>query len=86
MCYAGRYTLVKHVLNTLPIYTMNTHTIPLVTINRMNTITKKSLWNASNTSHKKSPIKWEVICQPRDKKLKNLKRGLHLKTRIATSG
>lgn len=52
---------------------MNTHTIPLVTINRINTITKKFLWNASNTTHKKSPIK-------------NLKRGLHLKTRIAASG
>lgn len=33
LSYAGRYTLVNHVLNTLPQYTMNVHKIPDITLN-----------------------------------------------------
>lgn len=49
LSYAGRYTLVKHVMNTIPQYTMHTHKIPSITINKINSLSKKFLWNASSS-------------------------------------
>lgn len=62
-----RYTLINHVVNTLPQYTMNVHKIPAVTLNKLNSISKKFLWNAINNTTKKSPIKWQYVNYPRNK-------------------
>lgn len=76
LSYAGRYTLVNHVLNTLPQYTMNVHKIPDITLNRLNSISKRFLWNGNSNTNKKSPIKWETLNYPKNKGdlgIKNLK-------------
>lgn len=67
LSYAGRYTLVNHVLNSLPQYTMNVHKIPNITINKLNSIAKKFLWNASTQSNKKSPLNWKTITYHKNK-------------------
>lgn len=66
LSYAGRGTLVNHVLSSMPNYTMSTHKIPRITLNKIDTCLKKFLWNASNNSNKKSPIKWEKVCTPKE--------------------
>lgn len=65
LSYAGRSILVNHVLTTLPLYTMNTHKIPEITLNKINSISKHFLWNASAQTNKKSPINWDYICNPK---------------------
>lgn len=64
LSHAGRCTLINHVLNTIPSYTMSTHKMPAITTNKSNSLNKKFLWNASDKTNKKSPIKWDIICTP----------------------
>lgn len=40
---------------------MNTHKIPFITINKLNSLCKKFLWNANTNSTKKSPISWQNL-------------------------
>lgn len=40
LSFAGRCTLINHVVNTIPNYTMTTHKIPSITINKINSINK----------------------------------------------
>lgn len=40
---------------------MNVHKIPNITINRLTSIAKKFLWNATSQSNKKSPINWKTL-------------------------
>lgn len=66
LSYSGRTTLLNHVLSTMPNYTMNTHKIPAITLNKINSINKKFLWNASTESNKKGPLNWDKICTPKN--------------------
>lgn len=45
---------------------MTTHKIPNITINKINSINKFFLWNASNNTHRKGPINWNTISSPKD--------------------
>lgn len=65
LSHAGRSTLIHHVLNTIPNYTMSTHKIPLITLKKIESINKKFQWNSTSNTNKKSPIKWDVICTPK---------------------
>lgn len=65
LSHAGRSTLIHHILNTIPHYTMSTHIIPLITMNKINSINKKFMWNSSNKTNKRSLIKWDTICTPK---------------------
>lgn len=40
---------------------MNVHKISNITINRLTSIAKKILWNATSQSNKKSPINWKTL-------------------------
>lgn len=65
LSFVGRSTLINHVTNTLPNYTMNIYKLPKITINKINNINKKNLWNATKTTNKKSFLNWNMICQPK---------------------
>lgn len=65
LSYAGRTTLINHVLTTMPNYTMSTHKIPNITLQKISNLTKKFLWNASKDANRKSPISWNTVCTPK---------------------
>lgn len=45
---------------------MNTHKLSLITINKLNSLCKNFLWNATITSTKKSPINLQSLSYPKN--------------------
>lgn len=44
---------------------MNTHKIPEITLQKINSLNKKFLWNASNNTKRKSYISWDTVRRPK---------------------
>lgn len=65
---AGRLTLIKSVLDSLPIYWMNLHFIPAVVLKRMEKIRRDFLWGHVGTRFLKERklhlISWGKVCKP----------------------
>ncbi|XP_026378377.1 uncharacterized protein LOC113272794 [Papaver somniferum] len=61
----GRGIMVKHVLNSIPIYQMGTFNLPFVLINKLTTIQRKFFWGyKSNRGF--NLIGWNKVCKPKD--------------------
>ncbi|XP_074313864.1 uncharacterized protein LOC141649062 [Silene latifolia] len=63
--YAGRLTLVKHVLNTLHSYWASVFVLPKGVILRIEAICRNFLWDGS-AEYRRSPlVAWDTICRPK---------------------
>ncbi|XP_074300288.1 uncharacterized protein LOC141631529 [Silene latifolia] len=63
--YAGRLTLVKHVLNTLHSYWASVFVLPKGVILRIEATCRNFLWDGS-TEYRRSPlVAWDMICRPK---------------------
>lgn len=67
---AGRLTLVKAVLDSVPIYRMNLHKIPTSVIKNLDRIRRDLLWGRGDPNgeqvRKLHLIAWDKICRPKD--------------------
>ncbi|XP_026416089.1 uncharacterized protein LOC113311468 [Papaver somniferum] len=62
---AGRSTMIKHVLNSVPAYQMGTFKLPNHLINKLTAIERHFFWG--HKSNKGSnPLDWLKICKPKD--------------------
>lgn len=61
---AGRITLVRSVLNSLPIYYMQTSLIPNQVCNELDKIARDFTWGSSRERRKVSLVAWEKLCLP----------------------
>ncbi|XP_026399122.1 uncharacterized protein LOC113294970 [Papaver somniferum] len=60
---AGKGTMIKHVLNAVPIYQMGTFKLPANLLQQLTSIERKFFWGYhNNRGH--SPIAWMNICRP----------------------
>lgn len=66
---AGRLTLVKSVLDSVPVYWMGIHSIPSSVINKLEQIRRDFFWgrreNGSNQARKLHLIAWDQVCKPK---------------------
>ncbi|XP_026378098.1 uncharacterized protein LOC113272487 [Papaver somniferum] len=64
-CQAGRGTMVKVVLNAVPLYQMSTFKIPKKLIKQLDTLQRKFFWGyKSNRGN--NPISWSDMCIPKE--------------------
>ena len=64
---AGRLTLVKSVLDSLPLYWMNLHQIPAAVVKKLECVRRNFLWGhmdpLSHKNRKLHLIAWEKVCR-----------------------
>jgi len=61
----GRVTLIKSVLNALPIYLLSFFKIPQRVVDKLVSLQRNFMWG-ENQQHKRiSWVKWEVVCLPK---------------------
>ena len=61
---AGRCTLIKAVLNTYPLYVMQTNIIPISVLEDLKKDIKRFLWNKGGQRHYISRTSWSQVCNP----------------------
>lgn len=61
---AGRNTLIKYVLNTYPLYSMQTSILPVSVISSLDLHCKKFLWNKVDQSRYLSRTSWDIVTNP----------------------
>ena len=62
----GKVTLIKSVLNALPIYLLSFFKIPQRIVDKLVSLQRNFMWGG-NQDHKKIPsVKWDVICLPKN--------------------
>ncbi|XP_050222138.1 uncharacterized protein LOC126672232 [Mercurialis annua] len=82
---AGRSTLIKSVVSSIPIYSMQTMAIPMGHCNQIEADSRKFLWGSSDGNRKLNLVKWDYVCQPRSngglgfKKMKSMNVALLMK-------
>ncbi|XP_026408996.1 uncharacterized protein LOC113304150 [Papaver somniferum] len=62
---AGRGTMIKHVLNSVPIYQMGTFKLPNNILQQLTAIESKFFW-AYNNNKGSNPIAWMHVCKTKD--------------------
>lgn len=63
LVFAGRVTLVKHVLSTIPIYLFSNFRAPLYFLNQMRSIIITFLWGRGDRRGI-SWMRWDDLCKP----------------------
>nr|XP_025664883.1 uncharacterized protein LOC112763420 [Arachis hypogaea] len=62
---AGRTTLVKSVLSSMPIYNMHSALLPTATCNSIDRICRNFIWGDTDQNKKVHLLNWKKICEPK---------------------
>ncbi|QHO46030.1 LINE-1 retrotransposable element ORF2 protein [Arachis hypogaea] len=62
---AGRNTLVKSVLSSIPSYTMQTAFLPKATCNAIDKKCRNFFWGDTNQTRKIHLVSWKKVCEPK---------------------
>ncbi|KAG5621478.1 hypothetical protein H5410_006696 [Solanum commersonii] len=65
LSHGGKVILIKHVLQSVPIYTLSAITPPNGTINLIEKHFANFLWGSSDGKNKYHWSKWENLCIPK---------------------
>lgn len=85
LSFGGRVTLIKSVLNSLPIYYLSLFRIPEGVVKEINSIQSKFLWGDSSLKKKIHLVNWEKVSMSRErgglgiKKIKAMNEALLIK-------
>ncbi|KAK8318738.1 hypothetical protein V6Z12_A13G192300 [Gossypium hirsutum] len=71
---AGRVTLAKSILQSIPNYFMQSTLIPLGVCKEVEKLIRQFIWGSSNISRKTTLVGWEKCCLPLDQEGLRLKR------------
>lgn len=62
---AGRITLTKSVLSSVPVHTMSSIALPASTLNQLDKIARSFIWGSIDGNRKQHLVSWEKICKPK---------------------
>ena len=62
---AGRITLTKSVLASIPVHTMSTIALPISTLDQLDKIARSFIWGSSEGNRKQHLVSWGKICKPK---------------------
>lgn len=66
LSYGGRITLVKSVLQAIPIYVSSVLNIPKAVLRELDHISHRFLWNGTKENRKWALVKWDTLCLPKN--------------------
>ncbi|KAK8702033.1 hypothetical protein V6N13_020403 [Hibiscus sabdariffa] len=64
LSFAGRVTLAKIVLLSIPCYIMQPCRLPIRTCNKIESLARRFIWGSSSGSSALSLVDWSSVCQP----------------------
>ncbi|KAG7547784.1 Ribonuclease H domain [Arabidopsis suecica] len=62
---AGRLTLTKSVLSSIPVHTMSVISLPKSSLDRLDRISRDFLWGSTNEKRKQHLVAWTRVCTPK---------------------
>lgn len=62
---AGRMTLTKAVLSSMPVHTMSTIALPSSTLNGLDKISRSFMWGSDVEKKKQHLVAWDRVCLPK---------------------
>ncbi|KAG7544019.1 Ribonuclease H domain [Arabidopsis thaliana x Arabidopsis arenosa] len=62
---AGRLTLTKAVISSIPVHSMSTISLPKSTLDSLDRISRSFLWGSSPEKRKQHLISWKKVCRPK---------------------
>lgn len=65
LSFAGRLTLVKHVISSVPLHTSLVNPIPSKTCLQIEQLMRNILWSANLDARRCNLVRWETVCLPR---------------------
>lgn len=65
LSFAGRLTLTKSVLSSLPVHSMSTILLPQSTIEKLDQISRNFLWGSTEEQRTPHLIAWTKVCTPK---------------------
>lgn len=63
LSFAGRLTLTKSVLSSIPVHTMSTIMLPQSTLDSLDRLARNFLWGSSSDRRKLHLVAWDKVCQ-----------------------
>lgn len=63
---AGKLCLVKSVTSSIPVYTMQTHCMPMSVCHKIDAITRNFFWGKGDQQRSWHIVNWEVLITPRN--------------------
>lgn len=67
MSLAGRATLARSVLQSIPVFSMQTALLPRLVIQKLDKAVRDFIWGEGGEKRKLHLLSWEQICRPRSK-------------------
>ncbi|KAJ0535599.1 putative RNA-directed DNA polymerase [Helianthus annuus] len=65
LSFAGRVTLAKSVLGSLPSYFLSLFNAPKVIVKKLESIRREFIWGRTNLGHKIKWVRWEKMAKPK---------------------
>ncbi|KAG7557811.1 Reverse transcriptase domain [Arabidopsis suecica] len=65
LSFAGRITLTKAVLSSIPIHTMSSIILPAATLDRLDKMSRTFLWGGKPDKKKMHLLSWKKVCRPK---------------------
>ncbi|KAG7540165.1 Ribonuclease H domain [Arabidopsis thaliana x Arabidopsis arenosa] len=62
LSFAGRLTLTKAVLSSIPVHTMSTISLPKSTLESLDKASRSFLWGSNNETKKQHLVSWKRVC------------------------
>ena len=66
LSFAGRVTLTKSVLSSIPVHTMSTIMLPQSTLDRLDRLARNFPWGSSSDRRKLHLVAWDKVCQQKN--------------------
>ncbi|KAG7555110.1 Reverse transcriptase domain [Arabidopsis suecica] len=65
LSFAGRLTLTKSVIASLPVHSMSTILLPKSTIDKIDRVSRSFLWGSNPQKRKQHLVAWKRVCLPK---------------------
>ncbi|CAA7029708.1 unnamed protein product [Microthlaspi erraticum] len=65
LSFAGRLTLTKSVISSVPVHTMSVISLPKSTLGSLDRVTRSFLWGSTTEKRKPHLLNWKKVCQPK---------------------
>ena len=78
LSFAGRLTLSKSILSSIPYYHMQYAKLPKILCNEMEKIQRSFLWGDTDLSRKPHLVGWDICCLPKNEGDLGIKRPHHM--------
>lgn len=65
LSFAGRVTLTKAVLTSIPVHSMSSIKLSVSTLNKLEQILRRFLWEGTMDKKSQHLVVWEKVCRPK---------------------